>query len=36
MSFAVCHSFQTVSTGMMLGLVTGFLCGVFLASFVHR
>ena len=36
MAFAVCHPFQTVSTGMMMGLMTGFLVGAFTASLVTK
>jgi hypothetical protein len=36
MTIAVCHSFQTVSTGMMIGLMTGFFLGAFVASIVHE
>lgn len=35
-AFAACHSVQTITTGMMLGFVTGFLMAAFLAGVVHK
>jgi hypothetical protein len=35
-AFAVCHSFQAVATGMMLGFVTGFLLAAFLTGVMHK
>jgi len=34
--FAVCHSVQTITTGMMLGFVAGFLLAAFLAGVMHK
>jgi tetrahydromethanopterin S-methyltransferase subunit F len=34
--FAVCHSFQTITTGMMLGFVTGFLFAAFLVGVTRK
>jgi hypothetical protein len=32
----ICHSTQTLTTGLMLGLVTGFFIGVFATTLVHK
>jgi hypothetical protein len=35
-AFAVCHSVQTITTGMSLGFVTGFLVAAFLTGAMNK